>query len=235
MANNTERRRKAAERRRLTANEKKYIDSIIKGEDTDDKKLGPLSKNPFFQASVKKAKREVEVREDRKKKELPPETIFEKSTRQRKESDAAKAKANLKKQKPTKKPDKTAAQIAAEANVKKPIGKAANRVSKQKPTPKKEGSEYKAYPGAAGRAGFEYRRDTAEILDDKNISDEIKERIEEAELYEGDFKGGRVGKGKKKKVSKAPRGVRAAMRGFKTMKTGGKVGKRTKGTGGGWV
>ena len=40
---------------------------------------------------------------------------------------------------------------------------------------------------------------------------------------------------KKKKVSKAPRGVRAAMRGFKTMKIGGKVGKRTKGTGGGWV
>lgn len=110
-----------------------------------------------------------------------------------------------------------------------------NKVSEQKSTPEKKGSEFKAYPGAAGRAGFEYRRDTAEILDDKNISDEIKERIEEAELYEGDFKGGRVGKGKKKKVSKAPRGVRAAMRGFKTMKIGGKVGKRTKGTGGGWV
>ena len=72
-------------------------------------------------------------------------------------------------------------------------------------------------------------------VDKNKMPDEIRERLEEAELYEGDFKGGRVGKGKKKKVSKAPRGVRAAMRGFKTMKIGGKVCKRTKGTGGGWV
>jgi hypothetical protein len=235
MASNTEKRLKAAEKRRLTANEKKYIDSIVRDEDTSNKKLGLLSKHPYYKASVKRAEREIEVRKDRAKKGKPPETIFEKAKRQREESDAAKAKANLKKQKPVKKPDKTAAQIAAEANVKKSIGKAANRVSKKESAPKKEGSEYKAYPGAAGRAGFEYRRDTAEILDDKNISDEIKERIEEEELYEGDFMGGRVGKGKKKKVSKAPRGVRAAMRGFKTMKIGGKVGKRTRGTGGSWV
>jgi hypothetical protein len=103
------------------------------------------------------------------------------------------------------------------------------------PAPKNTGSEYKAYPGAAGRAGFEYGRDITEVLDDKTVSQEIKERLEEEELYEGDFKGGRVGKSKKKKVSKAPRGVRAAMRGYKTMKIGGKVGKRTRGTGGSWV
>ena len=72
-------------------------------------------------------------------------------------------------------------------------------------------------------------------VDRNKMSDEVRERLEEAELYEGDFKGGRVGKSKKKKVSKAPRGVRAAMRGYKTMKIGGKVGKRTRGTGGSWV
>ena len=232
MASNTTRRQQMAKDRRersLKAKEKKLIDAVDRDEDTSDKKLGILRSHPYYKASVKRAKREAEVREDRAKKKLPPETIFEKARRQGEERrDAAK-------QKPTKKPGKTAAQIAAEANVKKPIRKAANRVSKKESAPKKEGSEYKAYPGAAGRAGFEYRRDTAEILDDKDISEEIKERIKEEELYEGDFKGGRVGKGKKKKVSKAPRGVRAAMRGFKTMKIGGKVGKRTKGTGGGWV
>jgi len=122
--------------------------------------------------------------------------------------------------------------LQSQNKTKKPIDKAANRVSKKD---KKEGSEFKAYPGAAGRAGFEYGRDTAEILDDKNISEEIKERIEEAELYEGDFMGGRVGKGKKKKVSEAPRGVRAALRGFKPKIGVGKGNKRTRGTGGGWV
>ena len=106
---------------------------------------------------------------------------------------------------------------------------------KSAPAPKKTGSEYKAYPGAAGKAGFEYRRDTAEILDDKTVSDEIKERIEEEELYEGDSKGGRVGKGKKKKVSQAPRGVRSAIRGFKPNMGASKGSKRTRGTGGGWV
>ena len=110
-----------------------------------------------------------------------------------------------------------------------------NKAFKQKSTPEKKGSEFKAYPGAAGRAGFEYGRDTAEILDDKNISEEIKERLEEEELYEGDFMGGRVGKGKKKKVSEAPRGVRAALRGFKPKIGVGKGNKRTRGTGGGWV
>jgi hypothetical protein len=103
------------------------------------------------------------------------------------------------------------------------------------PAPKKTGSEYKAYPGAAGRAGFEYGRDITEVLDDKTVSQEIKERLEEEELYEGDFKGGRVGKSKKKKVSKAPRGVRAAMRGFKPNMGASKVSKRAKGTGGGWI
>ena len=47
--------------------------------------------------------------------------------------------------------------------------------------------------------------------------------------------GGRVGKGKKKKVSEAPRGVRAAMRGFKTMKISGKVGRQSKGKTNRWV
>lgn len=120
----------------------------------------------------------------------------------------------------------------------KPKGPKVNQAkkdSKQEAAPKKTGSEYKAYPGAAGRAGFEYRRDTAEILDDKTVSDEIKEKIEEEELYEGDSKGGRVGKGKKKKVSQAPRGVRSAIRGFKPNMGASKRSKRTRGTGGGWV
>ena len=106
------------------------------------------------------------------------------------------------------------------------------------PAPKKttkaddptEGGRFAFYPGQTSKdLGLMYE------VDKNKMPDEIRERLEESELYEGDFKGGRVGKGKKKKVSKAPRGVRAAMRGFKTMKIGGKVGKRTKGTGGGWV
>ena len=106
------------------------------------------------------------------------------------------------------------------------------------PAPKKttkaddptEGGRFAFYPGQTSKdLGLMYE------VDKNKMPDEIREGLEEAELYEGDFKGGRVGKGKKKKVSKAPRGVRAAMRGFKTMKIGGKVGKRTKGTGGGWV
>ena len=72
-------------------------------------------------------------------------------------------------------------------------------------------------------------------VDKNKMSDEVRERIEEAELYEGDSKGGRVGKGKKKKVSQAPRGVRAALRGFKPKMGVGKGSKRTRGTGGGWV
>jgi len=47
--------------------------------------------------------------------------------------------------------------------------------------------------------------------------------------------GGRVGKGKKKKVSQAPRGVRSALRGFKPNIGASKGNKRTRGTGGGWV
>ena len=118
----------------------------------------------------------------------------------------------------------------------KPEGPKKKKVdSTPAPTGKKTGSEYKAYPGAAGRAGFEYGRDITEVLDDKTVSDEIKERIEEEELYEGDFKGGRVGKGKKKRVSQAPRGVRAALRGFKPKMGVSKENKRTRGTGGGWV
>ena len=102
------------------------------------------------------------------------------------------------------------------------------------PTPKAddptEGGRFAFYPGQTSKdLGLMYE------VDKNKMSDEIRERLEEEELYEGDFMGGRVGKSKKKKVSKAPRGVRAAIRGFKTMKASGKVGKRTRGTGGGWV
>jgi len=95
-----------------------------------------------------------------------------------------------------------------------------------------EGGRYASYPGEISqKEGYESMYE----VDRNKMSDEIRERLEEAELYEGDFKGGRVGKGKKKKVSKAPRGVRAAMRGFKPNMGASKVSKRAKGTGGGWI
>ena len=107
-----------------------------------------------------------------------------------------------------------------------------------KPTPKKttkaddptEGGRYAFYPGKTSKdLGLMYE------VDRNKMSDEVRERLEEAELYEGDSKGGRVGKGKKKKVSQAPRGVRSAIRGFKPNMGAGKGSKRTRGTGGGWV
>jgi len=198
---------------KLKAKEKKLIDAIIKDEDTSNKKLGILRRHPYYKASVARAKKEKEVREEREKKGLPPENIFQKSKRRGAEKEVPEREVGY----------------APKVNALKPADPT------PAPAPKKTGSEYKAYPGAAGRAAFEYGRDITEVLDDKTVSQEIKERLEEEELYEGDFKGGRVGKSKKKKVSKAPRGVRAAMRGYKTMKIGGKVGKRTRGTGGSWV
>ena len=93
-----------------------------------------------------------------------------------------------------------------------------------------EGGRYAFYPGQTSKdLGLMYE------VDKNKMSDEVRERIEEAELYEGDSKGGRVGKGKKKKVSQAPRGVRAALRGFKPNIGASKGNKRTRGTGGGWV
>lgn len=225
----------------LKAKEKKLIDAIVRDEDTSNEKLGILRRHPYYKASVAKAKREAEVRKDRAKKGKPPETTFEKATRQRKESDAAKAKAkaeaNAKKQKQEQKqkPEKTAAEKAAEFAKKEPKVNQANRVSKEQsdPVSKKdptEGGRFAFYPGQTSKdLGLMYE------VDKNKMSDEVRERIEEAELYEGDSKGGRVGKGKKKKVSQAPRGVRAALRGFKPNIGASKGNKRTRGTGGGWV
>ena len=105
-------------------------------------------------------------------------------------------------------------------------------VSATKTNDPTEGGRYAFYPGKISRKeGYE----TMYEVDKNKMSDEVRERLEEAELYEGDSKGGRVGKGKKKKVSKAPRGVRSALRGFKPNIGAGKGNKRTRGTGGGWV
>ena len=115
------------------------------------------------------------------------------------------------------------------AAAKEPKVNEANRVSKKQKDPT-EGGRFAFYPGQTSKdLGLMYE------VDKNKMSDEVRERIEEAELYEGDFKGGRVGKGKKKKVSQAPRGVRSAIRGFKPNMGAGKGSKRTKGTGGGWV
>ena len=120
----------------------------------------------------------------------------------------------------------------------KPIKKPApisppKKTKPQKTKPEKdptEGGRYAFYPGQTSKdLGLMYE------VDKNKMPDEIRKRLEEAELYEGDFKGGRVGKGKKKKISKAPRGVRAAMRGFKTMKADGKVGKQSKSKINRWV
>ena len=99
----------------------------------------------------------------------------------------------------------------------------------------KVGSEYAPYPGAAGRAGFEYGRDIGEVLDDKTVPSEIKERLEEEELYEGDYKGGRVGKGKKMKMKKggSPKGCGAAQRGYGKAMMGGGMVKTKRGYSGG--
>ena len=115
----------------------------------------------------------------------------------------------------------------------KPIKKPTSISPPKKTKPKKdptEGGRFAFYPGQTSKdLGLMYE------VDKNKMPDEIRERLEEAELYEGDFKGGRVGKGKKKKVSEAPRGVRAAMRGFKTMKISGKVGRQSKGKTNRWV
>ena len=103
-------------------------------------------------------------------------------------------------------------------------------VSATKTNDPTEGGRYAFYPGQTSKdLGLMYE------VDRNKMSDEVRERLEEAELYEGDSKGGRVGKGKKKKVSQAPRGVRSALRGFKPNIGASKGSKRTRGTGGGWV
>lgn len=101
--------------------------------------------------------------------------------------------------------------------------------------PKKTGSEYAPYPSAAGRAGFEYGRDIGEVLDDKTVSDEIKEKLEEEILYEGDYKGGQVGKGKKMKMKKggSPKGCGKARRGYGKAMMGGGMVKTKRGYSGG--
>ena len=118
--------------------------------------------------------------------------------------------------------------------IKKPAPISTTKKTKpQKTKPEKdptEGGRFAFYPGQTSKdLGLMYE------VDKNKMSDEIRERLEEEELYEGDFMGGRVGKGKKKKVSKAPRGVRAALRGFKTMKASGKVGRQSKGNTNRWV
>ena len=123
------------------------------------------------------------------------------------------------------------------ATAKKSKVNQANKVSKEQsdPVSKKdptEGGRFAFYPGEISRKeGYE----TMYEVDRNKMSDEVRESLEEKELYEGDSKGGRVGKGKKKKVSQAPRGVRSAIRGFKPNMGAGKGSKRTRGTGGGWV
>ena len=60
-------------------------------------------------------------------------------------------------------------------------------VSKKDPT---EGGRFAFYPGQTSKdLGLMYE------VDRNKMSDEVRERLEEAELYEGDSKGGRVGKG----------------------------------------
>tara|TARA_R100000700_G_scaffold2288_2_gene4911 strand:- start:749 stop:1255 length:507 start_codon:yes stop_codon:yes gene_type:complete len=111
--------------------------------------------------------------------------------------------------------------------LKKKKSDSATSSKKDDPT---EGGRFAFYPGQTSKdLGLMYE------VDKNKMSDEIRERLEEEELYEGDFMGGRVGKSKKKKVSKAPRGVRAALRGFKTMKASGKVGSQFKGKTNRWV
>jgi len=103
-------------------------------------------------------------------------------------------------------------------------------VSATKTNDPTEGGRYAFYPGQTSKdLGLMYE------VDRNKMSDEVRGRLEEAELYESDSKGGRVGKGKKKKVSQAPRGVRSALRGFKPNIGASKGSKRTRGTGGGWV
>tara|TARA_R110002060_G_C2101254_1_gene97679 strand:- start:288 stop:947 length:660 start_codon:yes stop_codon:yes gene_type:complete len=201
----------------LKAKEKKLIDAIIKDEDTSNKKLGILRRHPYYKASVARAKKEKEVREEREKKGLPPENIFQKSKRRGAEKEVPKIEVGPAPKVTALKPaDSTPTATSTPAPV-----------SKKDPT---EGERFAFYPGQTSKdLGLMYE------VDRNKMSDEVRGRLEEAELYEGDSKGGRVGKGKKKKVSKAPRGVRAALRGFKPKMGAGKGNKRTRGTGGGWV
>jgi len=211
--------------------EKKLIDAII--EDKEEKKKGFLSS--LMAPSVEKRKRNRVVASERKKEGKPPETRTEKATRQRQESDEAKAKKQkLEKQKPEIEVGPPPKVIALKPKGPKgpkeeKVDPTSTPVSKKDPT---GGGRFAFYPGEISRKeGYE----TMYEVDRNKMSDEVRERLEEAELYEGDSKGGRVGKGKKKKVSKAPRGVRAALRGFKPKMGAGKGNKRTRGTGGGWV
>jgi hypothetical protein len=117
--------------------------------------------------------------------------------------------------------------LKPEGPKKEKVDSTSSPASKKDPT---EGGRFAFYPGQTSKdLGLMYE------VDKNKMSDEVRERLEEAELYEGDSKGGRVGKGKKKKVSQAPRGVRAALRGFKPNMGASKGNKRTRGTGGGWV
>ena len=205
----------------LKAKEKKLIDAIIKDKDTSNKKLGILRRHPYYKASVARAKKEKEVREEREKKGLPPENIFQKSKRRGAEKEVPKIEVGP----------------APKVTALKPEEPKGNQVNTEQSAPASEkdpteGGRFAFYPGEISqKEGYE----TMYEVDRNKMSDEVRERLEEAELYEGDSKGGRVGKGKKKKVSKAPRGVRAALRGFKPNIGASKGNKRTRGTGGGWV
>lgn len=205
----------------LKAKEKKLIDAIIKDKDTSNKKLGILRRHPYYKASVARAKKEKEVREEREKKGLPPENIFQKSKRRGAEKEVPKIEVGP----------------APKVTALKPEEPKGNQVNTEQSAPASEkdpteGGRFAFYPGEISqKEGYE----TMYEVDRNKMSDEVRERLEEAELYEGDSKGGRVGKGKKKKVSQAPRGVRAALRGFKPKMGAGKGNKRTRGTGGGWV
>ena len=205
----------------LKAKEKKLIDAIIKDEDTSNKKLGILRRHPYYKASVARAKKEKEVREEREKKGLPPENIFQKSKRRGAEKEVPKIEVGPAPKVTALKPE------GPKGPKKKKTDSTSTSDSKKDPT---EGGRFAFYPGQTSKdLGLMYE------VDKNKMSDEVRERIEEAELYEGDSKGGRVGKGKKKKVSQAPRGVRSALRGFKPNIGASKGNKRTRGTGGGWV
>ncbi len=207
----------------LKAKEKKLIDAIIKDEDTSNKKLGILRRHPYYKASVARAKKEKEVREEREKKGLPPENIFQKSKRRGAKKEVPKIEVGPAPKVTALKPE------GPKGPKKEKADSTPSSDSKKDPT---EGGRFAFYPGEISRKeGYE----TMYEVDRNKMSDEVRERLEEAELYEGDSKGGRVGKGKKKKVSQAPRGVRSALRGFKPNIGTSKGNKRTRGTGGGWV
>ena len=121
-------------------------------------------------------------------------------------------------------PKITAAETAA-----KPVDSAPKKTTKaDDPT---EGGRYAFYPGKTSKdLGLMYE------VDKDKMSDEVRERLEEEILYEGDYKGGRVGKGKKMKMKKGglPKGCGKARRGYgKAMMGGGMVKTKRKYSGGG--